>query len=335
MISRVKDRHRYRSIFFSDQNTHKIKTRTSLYVVKAPEAIRLGEESERKLLFKLVCRMYKKAKKGFNICIDFTNTCSIFAHGMLYLFAEISNIYNLYRNVRITCRTSRTIKVNHVLYQIGLFKLCGHRYLPQNEYDDVVHWRSAHGVHVIGKIFDSIIDPDTYLPELPANLDLFGACVEATKNAHIHAYSDVRQLSKVAFEKTSWWIFSQIKDKSVTVAICDLGVGIPKTLPKTNRKLVATVIKFFGGKIDARLIEAAINAPSSRTGMTHRGNGLKKIAKIAADDSRATLLIHSGRGCVQIIKGKRIVKNYKREFPGTLVAWKIPLEKTNGDDQYS
>ena len=336
MISRVNDRHRYLSIFFS-QKKHSNTNKKMIFpkgrwpagysVFTMPERILLGKQPDRDILLDKVRKLHRAANDGKNIWLDFSATQKVYTHGMLYFYAEISNMQNLYPKFRIRCNESRNTKVNHVLDQIGLFALCKHGFTPQREYEDVVHWRAVKGIKVIGKAFDSIVDPDLDLPDLPDDLDIFGACVEATKNAFIHAYIEERQLSAVANDQTAWWMFSQIKDGKITVAICDLGIGIPGNLPKTNENMFMKVRKAIKGTIDAHLIENAILTPSSRTRKGYRGNGLKKIAKIAMDDSRASLVIHSGRGYVEIMKGHWNKTNFTQKFPGTLVAWKLPLEK--------
>lgn len=297
MISRVKLRHRYRSMFYAlKKRTHERGEAgvcaSDSVVIYVPVKIRIGREEERNLLFKTVNRMYTTAKKNMNICFNFTHTQKVYSHGMLYFFAEINNLHNMYPTLKLSCIVSHTAKVNHVFLQIGLFELCNHRFKQKKFYEDVVHWRSSSGINVIGKNFDIIIDPDYELPELPDYIDIFGACVEATKNAHIHAYIADRTLSKVAWQTTSWWIFSQIKDNMITIAICDLGVGIPGTLPITNQGIFEKVKKFIKGTLDADLIKEAIETPRSRTGKGYRGNGLKRIAEIA--------MLDKGRHCLFI-----------------------------------
>lgn len=336
MISRTRDRHRYISEFYSRRKLRKyirnirrfapLKEHNAANVL-IPAQITILKPGFRHLLMKAVGKLHSAALRKQPIIIDFTNTVKIFPHAMLYLFSELNNLINLYPLLKVRCIPARNTKVNHVLDQIGLFKLCYYKFISNIEYDDVIHWRSISGIKVIGPAFDLLIDPHEELPVLPYGLDIYGACIEATKNAFIHAYIGKRELSPVAFNKCAWWMFSQLRDNILTIAICDLGVGIPATLPKTNPSLVARIGKLFSGTLDAHLIKEAINEPSSRTGKSYRGNGLKKIADIARNNLGATLAIHSGRGYVEIARGKLWTSHYKQPFPGTLVVWKLPMEK--------
>ncbi len=52
-------------------------------------------------------------------------------------------------------------------------------------------------------------------------------------NSVEHAYVD--DLMHTEDDETAkWWTFAGIHDKNLTVVICDKGVGIPSTLPKTQ-----------------------------------------------------------------------------------------------------
>lgn len=333
MISRIANRHRYRSCFYQRQCQKKYKAiigdKDNYFKVKMPNKINIYSNSWRVLVLKAVRKMHKFSSKKRNICIDFTSTEKIHVSGMLYVFSEICNLLNINPNLKLKCIESRTKKVNHVLEQIGVFKVCNHNFLPSKEYNDVIYWRYIYGVGVLGEKFDRIVSPYQVLNEIPMDIDIYGACVEATKNAHVHAYIEKRQLSPVANQKTSWWMFSQIKDNILTVAICDLGIGIPKTLPKANKPLYKAILTFFKAKNDADFIWGAIVAPSSRTHKAFRGNGLKKIATIAHDDARASLEIYSSRGYIEIYRKRHRLCNYKSELPGTIVLWDIPLGDKN------
>lgn len=332
MISRVANKHRYRSIYFHLQRQKKYKSTAPneyYYTIKMPVRINIRSEEWRDFVFRAVRKMHRASKRKENICIDFTATEKIFVSGMLYVFSEMSNILNINSGLKLKCIESRTKKINHVLDQIGIFRLCRHKFVPSEEYNDVIYWRYIYGVGVLGQKFDSIVSPDRELTELPMDMDIYGACVEATKNAHIHAYIERRELSPVAHKKTSWWMFSQIRDNILTVAICDLGIGIPKTLPKTNKTLYAAILELFKPKNEADFIWGAIKAPSSRTNRPFRGNGLKKIATIAQDDARASLEIYSSRGYIGISEKRPKLCMYKNALPGTIVLWDMPLGDKN------
>lgn len=341
MINRAKDRKRYRSCLFHkrrqrslqrEQRWQNFSTRSQSESVKMPQVLGIYREDERNLLLSSVRSIHAKAVKfahSGRLCLDFTETRKIYPHGMLYLYAEVKNLSNISPRLRVVCKKSRNDKVNHVLHQVGMLSLCHHKFTEKKKYDDVIHWRACHGIEVLGEKFDSVIDPDDVLKKLPASMDIYGGCVEATKNAHAHAYIERRALSSVNYKNTAWWIFSQIKDGKIAVVVCDLGIGIPKTLPKTNKNFFRKILANITSRTDAHLIEGAIDTPSSRTQRGYRGNGLKKIAMTAADDRRASFAIYSGKGYVGTVSGRRQKLNYSCALPGTIIAWVLPIGEDN------
>lgn len=275
------------------------------------------------------------ARAGSHIILDFKNTKKAYSNGMLYLFAEISNLLNVIPHCGIRIEKARNSKINHVLNQIGLFTLCGQKFISKKKYEDVIHWRSTQGDKVSGAAFDEVLDPEAEGKALSENSEIYGAFIEAIKNAIHHAYIKNRALSPVAKDKAAWWMFSQIRNNIVDVVICDLGIGIPNTLPETNRTLYLSVREAFKGKIDAELIVRAIQNSSTRTQQCNRGNGLKKIAQIASDTRGAHLAILSSFGMLALTNKETILQNFKKPLPGTLISWSIPLEYLYDKDKHS
>ena len=332
MINRISKRHRYRSMFYQRRTSIKLidcTTRISMTRftprIAIPEQIGISKEESRRLLLDAVKKIHNSVKNNKCVYIDFSKTVKVYTEGMLYLYAELENNKNIYKNIIIKCIKSRVSKVNHVLNQIGIFEICSYTFSPCTEYNDVIHWKKTSGVDVTGAKFDEIIDPDSELMELPLALNVYGGFIEAIKNAREHAYIKKRELSDVASLKTAWWVFSQIKDQYIHVSICDLGIGIPETVHIQWKEIIKSLLKEIRTPNDADIIKAAIETPSSRTGERNRGNGLKTISGIAKDDERASFSIYSGRGLV-FLRRKKIVKlNFATSLPGTIVCWKLPL----------
>lgn len=337
MINRVAKRHRYRSIFYAyrkkrgDKRHRRTVIQLSATIV-LPECLDLFNKEFRQRLLNIVKNIHIILCNSnyTRICLDFQRTKRIYSVGMLYLYAEIKNIQNIYHRVRFSCIKSKESKVNHVLYQIGLFELCRHKFKKTKNFPDVIHWRASCGVDVISKHFDDIID--TKCNEiLSVDMDIYGGCIEATKNAKVHAYLKQRKLSPVANNVTSWWAFSQVKDGYVDVAICDLGIGIAKTLPITKKKLWEK-LRFMSNDRESSMIQGAIDFPRSRTKEKHRGNGLYRIASVAAGNQNASFAIYSGKGYAAKIRGEKKLIDYKTELPGTIVSWRLPLGGRDGND---
>ena len=338
MINRIAKRHRYRSIFYGRHSYKSVfpkkiitENKYNNITVCIPKNINVLKKEDRELLFVAVSRIHKKARKYSEIYLDFSETVKIYTEGMLYLYAEIDNILNIYQNITIRCKKSRTLKVNHVLYHIGMFKLCNHSFTPSKKYRDIIHWKKSSGVQVEGSKFDDIIGDDNRLRELVDRINIYGGFIEATQNAYMHAYIGQRNLSYVVHQKTSWWAFSQVTEDFVYITICDLGIGIPATVPNRLPGFIEALTKKIGMTTHADIIKAAIERPRSRTKEKHRGNGLKTIAEIAKQDNRASFSIASSKGYVYSRNNQLKRANFKSSLPGTIVTWKLPLHEPPKD----
>lgn len=335
MINRLsrKQRLRYRSILYNKYSYRKRRLKYATfnvdslleYTIYFPRKISLSSEY-RDLVILCVERMHYLIKEGFNkIRLNFSKTREIYADGMILIYAEICNILNIEKNIKFLFSKIRQGKILQILKQIGILKICNHSCSITPTRSDVVHWRVCAGVEVIGENFDNIVNPEKELKSLPPEIDLYGGCIEATKNAKRHAYIMPRELSKVANSITSWWIFSQIRNNKLTIVVCDLGITIPKTLPKQRLSLYQYIQSTLSSSKESNLIWGAIEKPLSRSLEDFRGNGLPKIAEIATKTAKARLTIHSGRGCVFINKKEKKIFDYKKPIPGTIISWTLPL----------
>src|SRR5206468_2553619 len=98
-----------------------------------------------------------------------------------------------------------------------------------------------------------------------------------------------------------WWMFSQEKDNQLSVAFCDTGIGIPRSIKTSgdwSPSLVQNALKRLGlgEETDAALIRSSIELHESRTGEQHRGRGLGQILDVVRRASKGQLMIHSNSG---------------------------------------
>lgn len=329
MINRIKKRHRYRSGLlekkaWARRQGNSYRRPGKRITIVFPESIDIdgeGRDSTLKIIDTINCGIYEGYK---HFLLDFRKTRKIIADGMLLLYAELCNIQNNFEKVRFKCHPVATNKIKQVLKQIGFFCLCKQNCNVNTTRDDVVNWRMCSGIGIISKKFDDIVEQEKEFKQLPPECDLYGGCVEATKNVKRHAYIDNFREIPVCIEKEAWWCFSQIKDKKLHIVVCDLGVSIPFTLPKHKPKLFRW-LRLFQATTDADLIEGAVSTPTSRSGESFRGNGLPKIADIAKVDE-GSLTIHSRKGFVYYQGTKPAQKmNFKTPLNGTVIAWSLPL----------
>ena len=247
---------------------------------------------------------------------------------MLYLYSVLRNAKNLNPNILFRC-VKVTNKILQVLAQIGLLSLCNQTKPIEITRDDVKFWRFCCGKQIIGNKFDNIVPLDDRFHKIPSDADLYGACIEATKNVIRHAYCEKNNIIKVAHQKEAWWCFSQIKDNRLIVIVCDLGVTIPYTLPKNMPNLISFLQrKNFNELSDSQMIFSAIQYSRSRTENFNRGNGLNKIAEIAKIKN-GIVSIQSRHGCVTCRENSSYYNiDFKIPVLGTIIYWSLPL----GDD---
>lgn len=292
---------------------------------KIPEHISLHDKKFRNELLTVIENIHNTIMSGKKrILLNFYETSKVYSQAMLLLFAEISNILNIHSKIRFRCKKPHNKKVSHVLSQIGIYSICGTHFTETQTYTDVVHWRVCRGSKVIGKLYDKLTDTNKGLEKY----ELYGGCIEASKNVTRHAYIEERKLSTVANDKCEWWMFTQVKDGVLTLNICDLGIGIPNTLPKQRKNLFKVLTEQMGFKKDdhASLICGAIDTPTSRSKKSYRGNGLPRMAAVVKDIDGAALEVYSQCGAVRIEKGQEYKVNFDNPIPGTIISWTLPYD---------
>ena len=133
-------------------------------------------------------------------------------------------------------------------------------------------------------------------------------------------------------------MFAQEKNGRLSVVICDLGIGIPNSLPKTHEAgLVRRTLEAFSraaklkGYRDVDFIRAALEIGKSRTQQPGRGYGVAQLRAVIESIEEGSLRIFSNRGCYTYSKklGNDIEKHdeYRTSIHGTLIEWSVPLAK--------
>ena len=130
-------------------------------------------------------------------------------------------------------------------------------------------------------------------------------------------------------------MFSQPKDGRLSVVFCDLGVGIPKTLPITKPDSWRRILSLFPGKPeDGNIIKEAVEESRSRTGESHRGKGLSQLVDFIHNQGKmdaSFVTIFSNFGAVQKSADEEgyTIKNYQDSILGTLIQWNMPIREEN------
>ena len=265
--------------------------------------------------------------------VDFSLTETIYPAGGLLVHAELDRISRLVRDRRrIRCKPAiANSRSDQALKQVGMYDLVGHLYddIPITD-QTVVHWRHATGVKAEGEEGWSVIGD---LPEASEG-PLYKGITEALTNAVHHAYQANRKGGNNIQGDKRWWMFSQEIDGLLTVVFCDLGIGIPKSLPlKKDIALLEMLKKIRGNKADAAAIRIATQLGKTSTFEDHRGKGLPQILDAVRKAEHGICNIYSNRGQYGVASDGRVIENqYTTSIYGTLIEWRVPLTEDKAND---
>jgi hypothetical protein len=249
------------------------------------------------------------------------------ADGTLLLYAELSRLRRLAHNcgVKIRCVPPRSAKVAQVLKQIGIFDLLGFGKKIEPTYADVIHWRTAKGNDVNGEKYDRILGHYEGRIADALGKRFFCGITEAMTNCNHHAYIEKRADGlDIEDEAKEWWMFSQERDGFLTVVFCDLGIGIPRSLPIKKPAIWRRVLTF-QNNLDAHAIREAIGESKTRTGKHHRGKGLRQLIEVISNTPNSMVKIFSNKGCFSVTPKGETPYQYKDSILGTLIHWSVPI----------
>lgn len=154
---------------------------------------------------------------------------------------------------------------------------------------------------------------------------LYAAVTEAMTNVAQHAY-------RARARRPQWWLTASYDSRSrrVDVVICDLGAGIPTTLPRRHGEFVKRLAR----NDDAHLIQAAHEIHRTQSKDAHRGVGLNNDIRGFmdgfGDQGDVTYRVVSGRGeyiCTKpagLNRTDRLL-THNMALSGTLIQWTIDL----------
>ena len=298
----------------------------------APEYFTLTGNHRGKLIRKLRSLRNLIATARGPVRLDFSKTLRLSSAGTLLFAAELRRMFKHFPHIRssVRCTLGVNNKVTQVLKQIGILDLLGRksRVIPCD--DDVVSWHFTHGNKVDGVKFEEGLGNLSSMIEGNVQTELYEGFIEAMNNAIHHAYIGTRDDGLSLNDNNDWWMFSQCREGQITVVFCDLGLGIPVTLPK-KKPLLWERILLQGHKLDADVIEYAVQDSVTRMPVSGRGYGLKQLIDVVTTTNTGSVAILSNRGRYFIDGKKTIKKNhYDDSICGTLIHWTIPAILQDG-----
>ncbi|EHU4932360.1 ATP-binding protein [Vibrio fluvialis] len=270
------------------------------------------------------------------VFLDFSETKFISAAAMLSFLAEIDVITKKshYGSRSVSFNHPREHKMESVLKQVGFYDLLKKQKRETKEYEDVTFWKYTSGVcsePILAK--EMITDIKSELKK-SASKKLYRGFVEAMSNSVEHAYADDSEHCEED-STAKWWTFAGIRNAELVVVLCDKGVGIPQTLPRTQGPTkIQEMLNFLGVTKfevkDSTFIQAASSLSHTRTGQSYRGKGLTDMKSVIDSIGNGFMSIFSNSGRY-IYKGsqgvvRELTMDYKHSVSGTIVEWTIPLK---------
>ncbi|WP_374981300.1 hypothetical protein PSGK_09615 [Pseudomonas solani] len=299
--------------------------------VIAPREFCLTDNNRNDLLL-FISRIKKMVRAGQRrILIDFTPTRRFIADGTLYFYAIIDNLLSTHKNLKFKCIPPIPTKPSQVLQQIGFYSRIGTHTQFDCDDDEVVNWRAATGQGALGEKYDEILGHyDGHITKALSD-KLYTGLTEAMTNANHHAYLVHKKNGAMTTRSYKpWWMFSQEREGLLTVVFCDIGIGIPGSLPFSKDPGWMkwwTVIRKFGihKNGDGEIIRRAVRHSKTRTQLHHRGKGLRQIIETVSAITGGKAIIQSNRGWYRIENGKEDHGNRRLPINGTILFWQIPL----------
>ncbi|MEN7535977.1 ATP-binding protein [Aurantiacibacter flavus] len=163
---------------------------------------------------------------------------------------------------------------------------------------------------------------------------------EALVNSVQHAYIEPRGTAGSRMRSKRWWMLTQELEGELTVMVCDLGIGIPRSLPlKWEESVVAQLISKFDSSKgpDVKAIRTALEISKTRTQEAHRGKGLPQIWQAVREVSGRGVSIFSNRARLTWngATDKEHEFEYSDSIKGTIVAWSVKtIDGDNNDHVY-
>jgi hypothetical protein len=305
--------------------------------IRAPKIWNLYDKGPRQELARFI-KEYKAVMLQGNggAIVDFSLTELIYPAGGLLVYAELDRISRLVKDRRrLRCKpAAKKSVVDQVLKQVGMYEALDHTSDALIKDQSVVHWRNATGIKVDGERSWSVVE--NFEGELSDALQnsLGKGISEALANAVHHAYEAKRMDGINIQGDKRWWMFSQERDGFLTIVFCDLGIGIPRSLPlKKNNNLNELLKKLRADNSDVESIKIASKLGETRTLQDNRGKGFPQIIDAVRNAKQGNCTISSNRGQYGISSDGKVFENqFSNSIYGTLIEWRLPLTEDSIND---
>lgn len=313
---------------------NKIKYTPKPFKIYAPKIISLSDKTSHLSLLFFLKKLRDSALIKSTVHIDFSQTEKLVSCGTILLLAEVDNLCRkLYGKCIITCSYPKNLTVEKALQKIGFFKILGknHRQEITDADITVAHWHHATGMSVEPEIADDLFQK--IKKEIPQHSrKIVRGTEEAITNSCHHAYGDSRGDGMPHNGERRWWLFAEVLDGWLHVVMCDLGIGIDRSLPSEWLEDVIDILKIKNtAQRRVSITQRAFQLGRTRTNKKNRGKGLKDILR-TAQLSKGVLSVYSNYvwlrfDCRSNTDAKPLAVHNKKSILGTIVQWSIPVGK--------
>lgn len=321
------------------------KLRIYTHKIVAPAGLDLSKPQFHDLMVKFVKDIRVLASKGtinnvIQVHLCFRETRIITSSGGLWLLASLEHLRSEAPYVKFTITKPPTTRLNQndnnrypvvdsVMNWIGIYTALGLGKRDMRELPTVNCWETSRGSQVASEKVGQLLERVT-LKTGQDHKALYRPLVEAMSNSVEHAYRlDLYTSRQPA---TKWWCFAAIMNNRLITLVCDVGLGIPKTLPKTQSKtFFSNIIDFIGHSLttDSDFIRASLQLKRSATKLDYRGKGGPDLQSVIEKIPNARLAIYSNKGCYTYTnRGKVNPEKWfdnKLSIQGTIVECSIEL----------
>lgn len=273
-----------------------------------------------------------KAKRRTFVHIELETIKTITVPVAIVLAAEFHR-WSLVKKVRLRVRNSRkwAPDVRNLLSDLGAFDLLGIRRISHEQNgSNYTLTPLKSGDKADGKKIDDLQSQfKNVINGFTSNPEMFAGLSEAAENAIAHAYPPEYEPPH-QYAGHRWWGASclDVENMKLRFFIFDQGSGIPFTLPSVDwyESIRIRLSVFTGGIIgsDSLMLKAALETGRTRTGLTNRGLGLKRMADVVTGAGNGFLRILSGKGEIIYHSDETIVSHdHDRHIGGTLIEWNM------------
>ncbi|ASR89175.1 hypothetical protein [Alcaligenes faecalis] len=284
-------------------------------------------------MLKFLNEVRRAAKIVKRVSIDLSPIRRLNPCGTLLFVAELHRLLETFPECHFQANRPSDPVVEQLFQHIGLLKLLGVSPRLAISHRRVREWTFHAGTNVDltglqalqTRLTDRLGEELTY--------DLLSAMQEAITNAVHHAYIKPRP-DGIKCDNQGWWVFAECSDEGILyLSVCDLGVGIRRTLPLRgtwSERAIDAILSRLGASsdLDAKYIKAALELGATRTGKGNRGKGLDEMLDLVKSANSGVLRIFSDRGMYTYNgrTGIEVVLDHAQSIMGTLVQWSFDTQ---------